>query len=165
MSLSGHLRNFSSDHGFRANAVGGTDDEKAFALAQLGRPGLELSEWRKMVTWRKRTPSDESLWVAIEDRRSYIHALMYCYLAYSPSRDKTLRVTDMITAELPGPPVVSTAVACATYLARQVGATVVEFDLEGGTSEVLLTEIEKQFQSGGWSSAAKQIICFRRLLH
>ncbi len=165
MSLATSLEEFSSHLGFRARKIDAADTQKAFALAQLKRLGLDIAEWREMLDRHQRTPSPDSIWITIEDLRAYMHAIFFCHLIYIRQQEFVLRVTDMIAADLPGPTIVAVAVECAAHLAKQSGAMAVEFDFDGVGSEHVLAAISTQLAAGGWMATPRTVLRFRPRLH
>ena len=165
MSLNSFLKDFSSHHGFRARPVAVAGEEKAFVLAQLGRPELDIAEWREMIALQRQSALVENVWIAIEDSRAYVHALLNCSLAIPVQQQRILRILDVIAADLPGPPVIAAAVECTSFLACQLGADALEFDFEGSRSNLILAGIENYFRDAGWRGHYRQIVRYRRQLH
>jgi len=165
MSLNSFLKDFSSHHGFRARSVAVAGEEKAFVLAQLGRPELDIAEWREMISLKRQSATAENVWIAIEDARACVHALLHCSFASPVQQRRVLRILDVIAADLPGPPVIAAAVECTSFLACQVGADALEFDFEGARSNLILSAIEQYFRDAGWRGQSRQIVRYHRQLH
>lgn len=165
MSLIASLKDFSSHLGFRARSLDFADSQKAYSLAQLSRPELGITEWQNMIKWQRGDPPGDCVWIAIEDNRAYFHALFYCHLIHPSNGGKILRITDMIAADLPGPPVVASVVECSAFLAEKTGAIGLEFDLEGGSGETAAAGIFFHLTSNGWAAIPRTVMRFQPHLH
>ncbi|MGE3248129.1 MAG: hypothetical protein AB7F96_04855 [Beijerinckiaceae bacterium] len=149
------LQAFSSHYGFRAKPVEAIDERRAFALVSLTWPRLQFAEWGEMVAERQRAVSGQGLWIAIEDLRDYIHALFFCQLTISSGSQTVLRVSDIIVAELPGRPVILSAIECVVHLAWSCGATAIDFDLEESIGRYAMEMVQDYFRREGWAETSR----------
>lgn len=150
---------------FRARAVSESVAEKAFTLVQLAWPDVTLDEWKDMIAACRLDSRRRSAWVVIEDTRSYFHAIFFCRLRLSRKFGSILRISEMITAELPGPAIVQTAIDFAAHLAVTNRIRAVEFDLEDDQVKLLTPRLAVHLEGNGWMFDVRNVLRFQPIIH
>lgn len=150
---------------FRARLVREPQAYKSFALVQLVWPELDLRQWTRMIESSRPEAGIESAWIAIEDPRSYIHALFFCRMRLVRKFGHILRVSEMIVADLPGLTAIRAAIDCAYDIAVRTRAKALELDLEDDQLDRAAAHLEDRWASGSWSMDIRRVIRFQPEWH
>jgi hypothetical protein len=168
MDLDETLQKFYSCRGperFRACVVREPQMHKAFALIQLVWPELGLRQWARMVESSCPEAGITSAWIAIEDPRSYIHALFFCRMRLARKFGQILRVSELTVAELPGLAAIGAALDCAYHIAARTRAKALELDLDDDQIDRVASHAEDRWESGRWSIDARRTIRYQPVWH
>jgi hypothetical protein len=87
---------------FRTNALAPKMASRAFPLVQLSNPFINLQAWMDYVRAHAKVARGTGGLTAIEDERGYIHGLFSWRLFHDLTCRKSLRISDLIMAHLPG---------------------------------------------------------------
>lgn len=106
---------------------------RAFALVAQAHPDFTLAQWRRFARFWARMPRVRGGLVLLEDRRGYVHGLFRYSVesARQPTLStaaKTLRVQDVVVAELPGGGLRQLIARCADQLAKSLACEAIEID-------------------------------------
>jgi hypothetical protein len=113
---------------FQARALGPPMARRAFPLVQFSNPSIDLRTWMDYVRACASVPHSTGGLTAIEDERGYIHGLFSWRLFHHLTCHKSLRISDLIMAHLPGRALQEAVLAEIQNLADTTGASAIVVD-------------------------------------
>ncbi len=87
---------------FSVEPLSAAEAASAYPLIRLSLPGCSLPQWRRLTRHFGRARRDRGL-MAIRDRRGLMHGLFSYCVERTVRRGDTLRILDVVVAQLPGP--------------------------------------------------------------
>jgi hypothetical protein len=133
-----------------------TEARRIYALVALAHPRVTPRQWDAFVRRHMRIAPERGGLVALEDQRHYVHAVFRYAVDASPliGHGRTLRLRDLVVAQLPGRPLVLALAACAECLAASLGCTAVALDVPAAAVAFAEAAAPGQAGSGRGTHAA-----------
>ena len=139
--------------------LGPAGARRAYALVALAHPHMTAREWDGFARRHARAGTrGRGGLVAVEDRRRYVHAVFRYAVDTSPflGSGRTLRLHDVVMAQLPGHALIQAVAACAENLAAGLGCTVVALDLPAASATAAAMPMSRPCSKPSASGWARQ---------
>lgn len=131
--------------------LGPAEARRAYALVALAHPQVTARQWDAFARRCTRAARGRRGLVTIQDQRRYVHAVFRYAVDVSPliSDGRTLRLHDVVMAQLPGHALVPALAACAERLAAGLGCTAAALDVPAANTATATAAGTGQDGAGG----------------